>query len=59
MTAFALPGRMVALSHELALLGEAVGSAAVARTQTLTVRPGQLIEWTLESDLRRSSVGVY
>ena len=56
---FTLPGRMVALSHELALLGQAVGSRAVARTETLLVQPGQRIEWTLESDLRRSSVGVY
>jgi len=23
------------------------------------VQPGQYIEWTLETDLRRSSVGVY
>jgi len=29
------------------------------RTEILTVRPGQRIEWTLETDLRRSSVGVY
>jgi hypothetical protein len=56
---FTLPGRMVALSHELALVGEPVGSRAVARTETLLVQPGQRIEWTLESDLRRSSVGVY
>jgi hypothetical protein len=56
---FTLPGRMLALSHEIALRGEAVGSAAVARTETLTVLPGQRIEWTLETDLRRSSVGVY
>jgi hypothetical protein len=56
---FTLPGRMVALSHELALVGEALGSRAVARTETLFVQPGQRIEWTLETDLRRSSVGVY
>jgi hypothetical protein len=56
---FTLPGRMVAVSHELALLGDVVGSPAVVRTETLIVQPGQRIEWTLESDLRRSSVGVY
>jgi len=56
---FVLPGRMVALSHELALLGDAVGSPLFARTETIIVRPGQRIEWTLETDLRRSSVGVY
>ena len=56
---FVLPGRMVALSHELALLGDVVGSPDFARTETIIVRPGQRIEWTLETDLRRSSVGVY
>jgi len=56
---FVLPGRLVALSHELALLGDAVGSPVFARTETIIVRPGQRIEWTLETDLRRSSVGVY
>jgi len=56
---FVLPGRLVALSHELALLGDAVGSPAFARSETILVRPGQRIEWTLEADLRRSSVGVY
>ena len=56
---FVLPGRLVALSHELALLGDVVGSPDFARTETIIVRPGQRIEWTLETDLRRSSVGVY
>ena len=59
ITVFVLPGRMVALSHELALLGDVVGSPDFARTETIIVRPGQRIEWTLETDLRRSSVGVY
>ena len=57
--AFALSARMLGLSHELMLIGEAVGSPDIARTDVLSVRPGQLIEWTLETDLRRSSVGVY
>ncbi len=56
---FRIPGRLVAQSHEITLLGEAIGSSDRARTELLTVRPGQRIEWTLETDLRRSSVGVY
>ncbi len=59
---FTIPGRLVALSHEIALLGvlgEAIGSSERARTEILTVRPGQRIEWTLETDLRRSIVGIY
>lgn len=56
---FTLSPRMIGQSHELALVGEAVGSDETARTERLIVHPGQLIEWTLESRLRRSSVGVY
>lgn len=56
---FTIPGRLVAQSHEIVLLGEAIGSVERVRTEILTVRPGQRIEWTLETDLRRSSVGVY
>ena len=56
---FILSARMIGQSHELMLIGEAVGSGDAARTDVLAVRPGQRIEWTLESDLRRSSVGVY
>jgi hypothetical protein len=28
-------------------------------TETVVVQPGQWIEWTLESDLKRSAIGVY
>jgi len=56
---FTIPGRLIAQSPEIVLLGDAIGSNDVARTETLIVHPGQRIEWTLETDLRRSSVGVY
>ncbi len=56
---FVLPWRLLGQSHELELLGEAIGSPAFARTEVLNIQPGQSIEWTLETDLRRSSVGVY
>ena len=51
--------RLLGMGHELQLYGRAIGSEAFARTQTLIIQPGQYIEWTLETDLRRSSVGVY
>jgi hypothetical protein len=51
--------RLLGMGHELQLYGRAIGSDAFARTQTLIIQPGQYIEWTLETDLRRSSVGVY
>jgi len=56
---FVVPARLLGQLHELALIGEAIGSNDVARTETLTIQAGQYIEWTLETDLRRSSVGVY
>src|SRR5207245_11483865 len=50
---FTLPRRLLGQSHELALLGEAIGSPDFARTEVLNIRPGQYIAWTLETDLRR------
>jgi len=56
---FVVPMRVLGISRQFRLLGEAIGSPAYARTETLVIQPGQAIEWTLESDLRRSSVGVF
>ena|SRR5437660_11910447 len=56
---FVLPMRVFGVSREFQLFAEAVGSSAAVRTQTLTIQAGQFIEWTLEHDLSRSSVGVY
>jgi hypothetical protein len=41
------------------MYGRAIGREAFARTQTLIIQQGQYIEWTLETDLRRSSAGVF
>ena len=54
-----VPVRLLGMGHELQLYGRAIGSDAYARTQTLIIQAGQYIEWTLETDLRRSSVGVF
>ncbi len=54
-----VPIRLLGMGHELQLYGRAIGSEAFARTQTLIIQSGQYIEWTLETDLRRSSVGVF
>jgi hypothetical protein len=56
---FLLPMRLLGQGREIQLLGDPIGSPAFARTETLIVQPGQYIDWTLETDLRRSSVGVY
>jgi len=57
--AFFFPARLLGMGREVQLYGRAIGSDSFARTQTLIVQPGQYIEWTLQTDLRRSSVGVY
>ena len=54
-----VPTRLLGMGHELQLYGRAIGSDSFARTPTLVLQPGQYIEWTLETDLRRSSVGVF
>lgn len=54
-----VPIRLLGMGHELQLYGRTIGSDAFVRTQTLILQPGQYIEWTLETDLRRSSVGVF
>ena len=56
---FYLPVRLLGQGRELQLLGDAIGSRDYAETEILIVQPGQYIEWTLETDLRRSSVGVF
>jgi hypothetical protein len=56
---FVLPARLVGQGHEIRLLGHPIGGTSNTFTETVTVQPGQYIEWTLESDLSRSSIGVY
>ena len=58
-TVFFLPTRLLGQGREIQLLGDPIGSTAYAITPTLVVQRGQYIEWTLETDLNRSSVGVY
>src|SRR5712692_3515422 len=56
---FYLPAWLVGQAHEVRLYGAPIGGTSYATTETLIVQPGQAIEWTLETDLRRSSVAVY
>src|SRR5690349_13710197 len=58
-TVFFLPARLLGSGREIQLYGDAIGNDSYARTDVLVVQRGQYIEWTLETDLRRSSVGVF
>ena len=56
---FHLRGNNLSASRQFRLFATAIGSYENVRTETLTIQSGQTIEWTLEHDLRRSSVGIY
>jgi len=56
---FDLSARLLGATRRVSLIGEAVGSKEAVRTETLTLQPGQYIEWTLENALQRSSVALY
>ncbi|HKW41970.1 MAG TPA: hypothetical protein VJN39_12040 [Gemmatimonadales bacterium] len=56
---FYLPGRLLGQGREIQLLGHPIGGSDLARTETIVVQPGQYVAWTIETDVRRSSVGVY
>jgi hypothetical protein len=57
-TLFFLPWRRVA-TGSLRLIGDPVGSSTVLRTETLSVRQGSLVVWTIESSLVQSNAAVY
>jgi hypothetical protein len=63
---FLLPARLLGQGREIQLRGYPIGAKDTAFggqnyafTETLIVQQGQYIEWTLETDLHRSSVAVY
>jgi hypothetical protein len=56
---FTLPARLLGVGREIRLWGRPIGGRAGTLTETVVVQPGQWIEWTLESDLNRSAIGVY
>jgi hypothetical protein len=56
---FVLPARLIGQGGEIRLWGRPIGGSAGTLSETVVVQPGQWIEWTLESDLSRSAIGVY
>jgi hypothetical protein len=58
-TDMVLPSRLLGIGRDLRLYGDPIGSSELAITEVITVRPGQFIQWLLESGLARSTVGVY
>ena len=56
---FVIPSRRLGTSGLIQLRGHAVGAPDDHTTDKFLVQPGQQIQWTLESDLARSSVAVH
>jgi hypothetical protein len=56
---FTLPARLLDQGRELRLWGRPIGGTGGTLTESVVVQPGQWVEWTLESDLDRSAIGVY
>ena len=56
---FNIPSRRLGTAGLVRLRGHPVGAPDDHTTEAFVVRPGQEIEWTLESDLARSSVAVH
>jgi hypothetical protein len=56
---FSLPARLLGQGREVRLWGHPIGGTGGALTESVVVQPGQWIEWTLETDLDRSAIGVY
>jgi len=58
-SSFVVPGRRLGPSGIIRLRGHAVGAPDDHTSEAFPVRPGQEVEWTLESDLSHSSVSVH
>jgi hypothetical protein len=56
---FIIPSRRLGTSGLIRLRGHPVGAPDDHTTDAFLIQPGQEIEWTLESDLARSSVAVH
>lgn len=44
---------------QIRLLAHAIGNPKTFMSETIVARPGMTIDWTLESDLKRSSLAVW
>ncbi len=58
---FILPPHFLAHSREIRLVASPIGGGETpsVSTEVIVVNAGQMVDWTLERDLRRSSVSVW
>jgi hypothetical protein len=57
-TVFTFPYRRLGSSGDARLSAHAIGGGGYT-SESVLVQPGQMLKWTLESDLSRSSLAVY
>jgi hypothetical protein len=53
---FRLPPHTLGASGIVSFVADPVGATNVLRSETIIVKPGQYVKWSLERDLRRSSL---
>ena len=58
-SSFDISSRLLGQGRQVRLRADPIGGRAVYTSELIRVGPGQRIEWTLETDLNRSSVAVY
>jgi hypothetical protein len=56
---FDVAARLLGQGRQLRLRADPIGGRNVHTSELIRVGPGQRVEWTLETDLNRSSVAVY
>ena len=58
-TSFDVAARLLGQGRQLRLRADPIGGRSVHTSELIRVGPGQRIDWTLETDLSRSSIAVY
>jgi hypothetical protein len=58
-TSFDISARLLGNGRELRLRADPIGGRAVHTSELFRVGTGQRIDWTLETDLSRSTVAIY
>jgi hypothetical protein len=56
---FAFPYRSLSTGGNLRLRAYPIGGPGAYTSEDLVLQPGQLVKWTLESDLSRSFLAIY
>ncbi len=56
---FRIPPYLLNFAGELQLVGDPLGGGRPIRMDPIYIRPGGFAEWTLESNLKNSSLGVW